>query len=257
MSRKLSILALAATTLITGLAIGAEPATAASVPDDLAASSSAAASWTPRGLTQPAVPVAEPRSTVAVATYVVRSGDTLGAIAGRFCGSFAAYPRLASASGIRNADLIYPGDVIALAGCAGGSVATAPAPKPAAKAVPVTVAAPVSSAAQRALNFALAQLGKPYIWAASGPGGYDCSGLVLASYRTVGVSLPHSSYSMINYGRYVSRADLRPGDVIWPYSSLGHVVLYVGNGQIVEAPHRGATVRVTKLYAFYTARRLA
>jgi len=104
------------------------------------------------------------------------------------------------------------------------------------------------------LAFARAQVGKPYVWGAAGPGSYDCSGLVLASYARVGIRLPHYTGSMLSYGRSVTRAQLRPGDLIWPYP--GHVVLYLGGGRIIESPQPGQVVHVTTIYAFWTARRL-
>ena len=104
------------------------------------------------------------------------------------------------------------------------------------------------------IAFALAQLGKPYVWAAAGPNAYDCSGLVLASYARIGVRLPHQTGSMIRYGRPVSRSQLQPGDIVFP--TFGHVAIYLGNGLIVHAPHAGDHVRIAKLYAFWSARRI-
>lgn len=104
------------------------------------------------------------------------------------------------------------------------------------------------------INFALAQLGKPYVWAAAGPNAYDCSGLVLAAYRQIGVRLPHQTGSMIRYGTPVSRGQLQPGDIVFP--SPGHVAIYLGGGRIVHAPHAGDHVRIAPLSAFYAARRL-
>jgi peptidoglycan DL-endopeptidase CwlO len=116
-------------------------------------------------------------------------------------------------------------------------------------------AAPANaSRASTVIAFALAQVGKPYVWAAAGPGGYDCSGLVLAAYARVGIRLPHQTGGIIGYGRHVTRSQLQPGDIVFPQS--GHVAVYLGNNMIVHAPHSGDHVRVASLYGFYSAVRL-
>jgi cell wall-associated NlpC family hydrolase len=94
------------------------------------------------------------------------------------------------------------------------------------------------------LAFALSQVGKPYRRGGTGNGGWDCSGLVSASYRRAGVSLPHSSGAIGGEGRAVPAGQWRPGDVI---HSPGHVALYLGNGLMVEAANPRAGVRVTKV----------
>jgi len=94
------------------------------------------------------------------------------------------------------------------------------------------------------LAFALAQVGKPYRRGGSGNGGWDCSGLVSAAYRSAGVSLPHSSGAIGREGRAVPAGQWRPGDVI---ASRGHVALYLGNGMMVEAANPHAGVRVTRV----------
>lgn len=104
------------------------------------------------------------------------------------------------------------------------------------------------------MAFALAQVGKPYRWAAAGPGSFDCSGLVMAAYWRVGVNLPHQTGGMIRYGTPVFRANLQPGDIVFPSSH--HVAIYIGGGRIVHAPHPGDHVRVAPLYAFWAARRM-
>ena len=187
-----------------------------------------------------------------VSSYRVVPGDTLGAIARWFCGRFDAYPALAAASGISNPDLIFPGQTIRLA-CSG-----APAAAPARTAIAPVLPPASSGRAAAVVAWALAQVGKPYLFGAAGPRAFDCSGLAMASYATVGIRLPHNAAEILwtGLGTRVGRADdLRPGDLIWPYSGLGHVVIYIGGGRIVEAPHAGASVRTTALYGFYTARR--
>lgn len=111
------------------------------------------------------------------------------------------------------------------------------------------------TAADVAIAFALAQRGKPYRWATAGPDTYDCSGLTYASYRSAGVKIGRVTYTQINDGVGVAKADLLPGDLVFPEPT--HVQLYIGNGMIVESPHTGAVVRVAKLSMFWRARRVA
>jgi cell wall-associated NlpC family hydrolase len=106
------------------------------------------------------------------------------------------------------------------------------------------VAPPPSGDRAAVLAFALAQVGKPYRRGGSGTGGWDCSGLVSAAYRSAGVSLPHSSGAIGREGRAVPAGQWRPGDVI---ASRGHVALYLGNGLMVEAANPHAGVRVTRV----------
>lgn len=101
-----------------------------------------------------------------------------------------------------------------------------------------------NAAAQRAVDFALAQVGKPYSFGADGPGSYDCSGLTMAAWRAGGVSLPHVAASQINYGTHVSADQLQPGDLVFFYSPIGHVSMYIGNGMLVSAPQPGENVKV-------------
>lgn len=110
------------------------------------------------------------------------------------------------------------------------------------------------SRAQRVIRYALAQRGDPYIWGAAGPNAFDCSGLIVAAYRQVGIRLPHFTGALLGYGRRISRAAMRPGDLV--FTSSHHVGLYLGRGRMVVAPHSGAVVRIQTVYAFYTARRI-
>jgi cell wall-associated NlpC family hydrolase len=108
----------------------------------------------------------------------------------------------------------------------------------------------------RALAFAKAQLGKPYRYAAEGPDAYDCSGLTLAAWKSVGVSLPRVSRDQYGVGRAVAKSDLQPGDLVFFYSPISHVSLYAGNGTIIDAPRPGKVVRYSTLdYMPYTGAR--
>lgn len=104
----------------------------------------------------------------------------------------------------------------------------------------------VSSRAQSALNFALAQLGKPYIWGGTGPTGYDCSGLMMASWGKAGVSLPRTAAAQYAAGTPVSTSDLQPGDLVFLYPGITHVGMYIGDGKFIHAssPRTGIKVSV-------------
>jgi peptidoglycan DL-endopeptidase CwlO len=101
--------------------------------------------------------------------------------------------------------------------------------------------------ASAAVSYAMAQVGKPYCYGGEGPGCYDCSGLTMMAWRQAGVSLPHSSSAQFNVGRRISASELQPGDLIFYYSPISHVSMYIGNGQRVSATHTGDYVRVQSL----------
>ncbi|MCX5405123.1 NlpC/P60 family protein [Streptomyces sp. NBC_00335] len=103
------------------------------------------------------------------------------------------------------------------------------------------------SRAARAVAFAYGAIGKPYVWGATGPGSYDCSGLTQAAWRAAGVSLPRTTYTQINAGQRVSRDALAPGDLVFFYSGVTHVGMYIGNGQMIHAPRPGSTVRLAPI----------
>ena len=111
---------------------------------------------------------------------------------------------------------------------------------------PVIAAPPASGSAGAAVSYALAQVGKPYNWGAVGPDSYDCSGLVLASYASAGVSLPRTSYAMATVGSPVPLDQMQPGDIVIAYGG-GHAAMYIGNGQIVHAADYGIGVIVSSL----------
>lgn len=118
-------------------------------------------------------------------------------------------------------------------------------PPPAQEETTTVVAAPAPRAsAQVAVDTALAQLGKPYRWAGSGPNSFDCSGLTSFAWRAAGVSIPRSSRAQYGATTRVSRADLRPGDLVFYHSPISHVAMYIGGGRVVEAPNSGNVVRI-------------
>ncbi|MFL5992979.1 MAG: NlpC/P60 family protein [Streptomyces sp.] len=102
--------------------------------------------------------------------------------------------------------------------------------------------------AAKALAFVRAQVGKPYVWGATGPGSYDCSGLTQAAWKAAGVDLPRVTYDQVNAGTTVSLADAQPGDLVFFYDDISHVGLYVGNGMMIHAPKPGAYVREESIY---------
>jgi len=106
---------------------------------------------------------------------------------------------------------------------------------------------PASGRAAIAVNAALAELGDPYVWGADGPNSYDCSGLMMWAWGKAGVSLSHSSKAQTGEGRPVSKSDLMPGDLIFYYSPVSHVAMYLGNGRIVHAPRPGKSVEIAPM----------
>ncbi|WP_369196036.1 C40 family peptidase [Streptomyces djakartensis] len=101
--------------------------------------------------------------------------------------------------------------------------------------------------AAAAVAYAYRKLGSPYVWGATGPNAFDCSGLVQAAYRSAGVSLPRTTYAQIAAGRRVPRSELRPGDLVFFYAGISHVGIYVGDGRMIHAPNPSAPVRVAPL----------
>ncbi|MFJ6084088.1 NlpC/P60 family protein [Streptomyces sp. NPDC092369] len=102
--------------------------------------------------------------------------------------------------------------------------------------------------AAKALAFARAQVGKPYVWGATGPDSYDCSGLTQAAWKAAGVTLPRVTYDQVNAGTTVSLADAQPGDLVFFYDDISHVGLYIGNGMMIHAPRPGTYVREESIY---------
>ncbi|MDU5514965.1 MAG: SH3 domain-containing protein [Cutibacterium avidum] len=123
----------------------------------------------------------------------------------------------------------------------------APKPTPTPRPAPSPSVSP-SSARAAIVNYAKAQVGKAYIWGGEGPNGFDCSGLVLKAYQQAGIYLPHYSGSQIARGHRISLDEIQPGDLLAKPGG-GHIAIYVGNGQIVEAANPRAGVRLTSIYS--------
>jgi cell wall-associated NlpC family hydrolase len=98
--------------------------------------------------------------------------------------------------------------------------------------------------AEAAIAFAEAQLGKPYVWGATGPNSYDCSGLTQAAWRAAGVDIPRVTWDQVNTGTRVARDQLLPGDLVFFYDDISHVGLYIGEGMMIHAPKPGDVVKV-------------
>lgn len=125
------------------------------------------------------------------------------------------------------------------------SARQAAAPAPAAKPEPKVSAG--QSMAQDAIAAAKSRLGKPYVWGATGPNSFDCSGLMQYAFEKAGKDLPRTSAAQSKVGDKVSMDDLQPGDLIFLYSPVSHVVMYIGNGKVIEAPTSGQDVKFTPL----------
>ena len=122
--------------------------------------------------------------------------------------------------------------------------APAPSPSP-----PSGSGAGSGSIGARVVAYALARVGDAYVWGGSGPYAYDCSGLTMRAYQSVGISLPHFAQSQYNDGRRISVADLLPGDLVFYYSDIHHVGIYIGGGMIVNAENPGVGVTITGLFS--------
>ena len=100
----------------------------------------------------------------------------------------------------------------------------------------------------QALQAALSKRGDPYVWGAAGPGAFDCSGLVVWAFAQEGITLPHYTGDLWNSGVHIARADLEPGDLVFFFSDISHVGIYLGDGLMVDAPDFGEVVRVDQVY---------
>ncbi|HEY9373559.1 LysM peptidoglycan-binding domain-containing C40 family peptidase, partial [Streptomyces sp.] len=183
-------------------------------------------------------PAAEPAPSkpTTVRTVLLRPGDTLWSLAQRHHTTVAA---LQKANGLGSSTTIYAGERLRLAALPDRAVPDRVTPTP-----PPGKA--VKGKAHRAVQFARAQLGKPYVWGGTGPYGYDCSGLVQRAWRAAGVKVSRTTYTQVHDGSRTARARLAPGDLV--ITNHGHhVLLYVGDGKVIEAPRPGARVRTAPL----------
>jgi len=111
-----------------------------------------------------------------------------------------------------------------------------------------------SASVSKLLSIAYSKLGAPYVWGATGPDVFDCSGFTQYVFRQVGISLSRTTYTQVKDGVAVSYSDLRVGDLV--FSNPGHVSIYIGNGQIIHSPQTGDVVKISNIWSFYAARRV-
>ena len=115
---------------------------------------------------------------------------------------------------------------------------------------PTTYRGPTTTQADRAVAFAYAQIGKPYVFGAAGPDAYDCSGLTMASWAAAGVSIPRTSYEQWDDLPHVPMSQIEPGDIL-VFNDAGHVGIYVGGGMLIDAPQTGMDVEKVALSGWY------
>jgi cell wall-associated NlpC family hydrolase len=113
-----------------------------------------------------------------------------------------------------------------------------------------TYTGPATGSARTALNYAYAQLGKPYCYGGAGPSCYDCSGLTMKAWGAAGVGLPHNAAAQYSATRRVAFSDLQPGDIVF-FDNLGHDGMYIGNGKMIHAPHTGTDVQIVNISSGY------
>jgi len=109
---------------------------------------------------------------------------------------------------------------------------------------------PTNTQAEKVVAFVYAQIGKPYVFGASGPNSYDCSGLTSAAWASVGISIPRTSQEQWASLPHVPTADMQPGDIL-VFNGAGHVGIYVGGGMMIDAPHTGLNVEKVALSGWY------
>ncbi|GGN29933.1 NlpC/P60 family protein [Streptomyces fuscichromogenes] len=183
-------------------------------------------------------PTTQPAATPAPRTVVLRPGDTLWALARHYHTTVSALGR---ANHLADSTVIYAGHRLTIP----TSVASTGSSHPSQHSKPRTTV-PAASGAAAAVAFARHQLGVSYLWGGTGNGGYDCSGLVQAAWRSAGVTLPRTAAAQASAGTRISRTALQPGDLVFTYG-YGHVQLYAGGGRVIEAAHSGTSVRYAAL----------
>jgi len=176
----------------------------------------------------------------AITTYTVVKNDSLTGIAKKAQVTLSSFLKI---NGFSKSSVIMPGQVVKLPA---GHLFTASAPAP--------VTPTVDARIQTVMDFAMAQIGKPYAFATAGPLTYDCSGLVRASFATVKINLPHQSLLQSTYGTAVDwkSTPIQRGDLVFAFSSrspqqIGHVGIAISSTQWIVAPYTGATVSISRL----------
>lgn len=175
-------------------------------------------------------------------TYTVQSGDSFYRIASKT----GTNPNdLAAANGMTLKSYIFPGDVLNLP--SGGSIPSTP---PTTSKPPTTT--PSSSAfGERMTDEALKHVGKPYVWGASGPNTFDCSGLIVYSYAKAGRTIPrYASWMMADRATRVSKSNMKVGDLVFFYSPVSHVGIYMGNDKFVHAANSRTGVITSRLSTY-------
>ncbi|QJY45764.1 C40 family peptidase [Pseudonocardia broussonetiae] len=203
---------------------------------------------------EPSVPIhpaSTPSATHHLRTYVTRAAVV--ATASAAAAVLAVIPATADAPAAAPAAAAAP-------------VATAPAaPVVDTRVTQVAVTAPLaaapaaaSSARASAVSLALSKVGSPYRWGAAGPSAFDCSGLVNWAFERAGIDVPRTSRALSQTGTPVSRGDLRPGDLVFFYSPVSHVGIYIGDGQMVHASTSGKPVAISSIdrSSYNSARRI-
>jgi cell wall-associated NlpC family hydrolase len=196
--------------------------------------------------------VAPAAATQSQTRYTVKSGDSLWTIANRLDTSVTA---LKQANNLRS-DLIFPKQVLVIPGTAVWG--PPPAAAPAARTAPNPAPGRSGDRVQIILDYGRTLEGHPYRWGGTAPGGFDCSGFVYYVFGHHGISLPRTSYDMFGVGTPVSRAELRPGDLVFftTYrAGASHVGIFYGNNMFLHGSSAGGAVIWTSLdTAYYSAR---
>jgi len=155
--------------------------------------------------------------------------------------------------GERNARLARAAAARRAAAAAAAAAAQNPAPTTTTTTAPVSSptsgapAPPANSLGEQAVQIAMGELGVPYVWGGASPSGFDCSGLTMWVYAQLGIHLDHYTVSQFNAGPHVAESDLAPGDLVFFEPGIGHVGIYIGNGEFIHAPHTGTVVQISSL----------